>query len=96
MQPICNIIEYALIYFNLFLYKTFVFFLHRYLNHIQIDEKILPGCRVAQIGVGIYELTIEQVQPSHAGFLECRVWNIYESISETWELIVSGTCRILK
>ncbi|KAK4474841.1 hypothetical protein MN116_000743 [Schistosoma mekongi] len=67
-----------------------------YLNHIQIDDKILPGCRVAQIGVGIYELTIERIQKSHAGFLECRVWNIYESISETWELIVSAVPRFCR
>ncbi|CAH8611721.1 unnamed protein product [Heterobilharzia americana] len=64
-----------------------------YLNHIQIDDRILPGCRVAQVGVGVYELTIEQVQQQHTGFLECRAWNVYESISETWKLIVSAVPR---
>ncbi|KAF8564968.1 hypothetical protein P879_07292, partial [Paragonimus westermani] len=64
-----------------------------YLNHIQLDDRISSNYRVGQVGAGVFELVIDRVQREHAGLLECRAWNAYETASVTWEVFVSTVPR---
>ncbi|CAH8490520.1 unnamed protein product [Dicrocoelium dendriticum] len=67
-----------------------------FLNNIRLDDRFSTGYTAGQVGVGVYEFTIERIERSHAGLLECRAWNAYETIHTSWQIIVCAVPRFTR
>lgn len=65
-----------------------------FLNHLKLNHRL--ECRISQLGFNQFELVIDKVQSNHAGLLECRASNNYETLSMTWELVVINQPRFTR